>query len=291
MADQGALDFNEDMQTLRDYVDAVVQAQIALATVYGAALDAFQSTVQTASPKEASPDILGVVVKSGLKVAEKSAVTAVQETTGADLGPIVEMMHGIYDETERAAKAATARSAAEFVNSLRSSVINGYTQGAGRQAMLDQLFSEYKANDEGARNFYIGGIQNELAATKTVHAPLVEFVEVGLYVGWINQNFNSDCVDGTGFVYAEFDTDGTLTSTTITAPLGDKLAGRLNVIMQTAGTDGPMNLDVVKKLTQGTISMCLEGNNSIRKDTDNADAHAFLTSSAIWKLVRSFTTS
>jgi hypothetical protein len=291
MGDFAAADFETDTQTIRDYVDAVLQAQAEFTTAYGAALDCFQLTIQTASPKEASPDILGTVAKSGLKFAEKVAVTAVSDSTGADLGPLVEMVHAIYDETERAAKSATARSAAEFVTALRTAVINGYTQGAGRQAMLEQLQTEYNGNDEGGRGGYIARIQNELAATKIVHAPRVEAIELALYVGWINQNFNSDCVDGTGFVFVQFDTDGTVTSVTITAPLGDKLAGRLNSIMQTAGTDGPMNLDVVKKLTRGTVSMCLEGNNSIRMDTDDADAHTFLTSPDTSKLVRSFTTS
>ena len=291
MGDTTATDIQTDMQTIRDYVDAVVQAQAQFTTAYGAALDCFQLTVQTASPQEASPDILGVVAKSGLKFAEKAAVTAVKDATGADLGPIVEMVQAISDETDRAAKAATARSAAEFVTGLRTAVINGYTQGSGRQAMIEQLQNDYNQNDEGGRGGYIAGIENELAATKTVHAPKVEAIEQALYEGWINQNFNQDCMDGTGIIYVQFDSSGILGSATITAPLGDKIAGRLNTIMGPAGTSSLMDIDVVKKVCRDATCMCFEGNNVVRKDTDDNDAHAFLASGDNWKGLTQFTTN
>src|SRR5690348_1620269 len=66
----------------------------------------------------------------------------------------------------------------------------------------------------------IGGIQNELAAMKTVQAPLEETVEVAMYQEWINQNFNNDCIDGTGIVCVQYADDGTLSSASIVAPLG-----------------------------------------------------------------------
>jgi len=291
MGDTTAADFNTDMQTIRDYVDAIVQAQAQFTTAYGAALDNFQLTVQTASPQEATPDILGIVAKAGLKFAEKAAVTAVKDATGADLGPLVEMVQAIYDEADRAAKAATARSAADFVTGLRTAVINGYTQGTGRQSMIEQLQNEYNQNDEGERGGYIGGIENELEATKTVHAPKVEAIEQALYESWINQNFNQDCMDGTGIIYVQFDSSGALSSATVKAPLGDKVAGRLNAIMGAAGTNGLMSLNVVKKVCRDAICMCFEGNNVVRKDTDDNDAHSFLASPDNWKSLNTFTTS
>lgn len=284
-------DYDQDMQTLRDYVDAVTQKQQALCMAYNAALDTFLATVQTASPDEAKPDVLGVAAKQGLKYVEKSLTKAIEGASGVDLGPMVEMVHAISDESERAAKAATARSAVEFVTGLRVAVINGYTQQAGRQALLGQLQSEYNANDEGGRGGYIGGIQNELAATQTVLAPKVEVIERGLYEGWVAKNFNDDCIDGTGFIYAQFDQDNqTLTSATITAPLGDRIAGRLNNIMVAAEVDGLMSIDVVKKLVLGDNSMCFEGDNVARKDTLDSTAHEFLSSPNTWKLMQLFST-
>ncbi len=289
MATGAALDFDQDMQTIRDYVDAVVQAQAQVATAYSAALDSFQLTVQTASPTEARPDVLGVVFKSGVKLAEKSAVAAVKDATGADLGPLVEMLHAISDEADRAAKAATSRSVAEWISGIRTAVINNYTQGSTRQAMIEQIQQEYNQNDEGGRGGYIAGIQNELAATKTVQAPKTEAMELSMYEGWINQNFNQDCMDGTGIVFIQFDSDGNLTSANVIAPLGDKLAGRLNTIMGSVGISGIMDIDVVKKVCREDLCMCFEGNNTVRKDTDDDDTRSFLTSIDNWKKIRSFT--
>jgi hypothetical protein len=288
--DTVAQDYDQDMQTIRDYVDAVVEAQARVAAAYSGALDSFQLTVQTASPAEARPDVLGVVFKSGVKFVEKTAVGAVKEATGADLGPIVEMLQAISDEVDRAAKAATARSVAEWISMLRAKVINGYTQRGSRQALLEKIQDEYKQNDEGGRGGYIAGIQNELEATKTVGTPIIEAIELSLYEGWINQNFNQDCIDGTGIAAMSFDSDGTLSAATVVAPLGEKIAGRLNGIMGVAGRSGIMDLDVVKKICRDDVCMCFEGNNTIRKDTDDNDAHGFLTSKDNWSLMQRFTT-
>ena len=256
MATPSAVNFDQDMQTIRDYVDAVVQAQTRVAATYSAALDSFQLTVQTASAAEVRPDVLGVVSKAGIKFAEKSAVAAVKDATGADLGPLVEMLHAISDEVDRASKAATSRSVAEWINSLRTSVINSYTQGNSRQAMIEQLEREYNQNDEGGRGGYIAGIQNELDATKTVPAPKVEAVEAAMYQGWINQAFNQECIDGAGILSLQFGVDGNLVSAKVVAPLGDRLAGRLNTIMGTAGISGLMDLDVAKKVCREDVCIC-----------------------------------
>jgi hypothetical protein len=60
MGTDAALDFDTDMQTIRNYVSAVVETKAKIATAYTAALDNVQTTFQTASPAEARPDILGV---------------------------------------------------------------------------------------------------------------------------------------------------------------------------------------------------------------------------------------
>ncbi len=59
-----ALDYDTDMQTIRDYVQSVVETQAKLATSYTSALDNFQTTVLTASPADAKPDVLGAILKS-----------------------------------------------------------------------------------------------------------------------------------------------------------------------------------------------------------------------------------
>ncbi len=288
-----AADFDTDMQTIRDYVRATVEVKSKLATAYLSAIDNFQTTVQAASPKEAKPDYLGAAFKSGMKAVEKAAVSAAKSATGADLGPLVDMAHAIYDEVDRAGKAAQTLSVSNWIKSTRSAVTNAFTQDQSGEDLRIEIENEYKQNDEGGRGGYIAGIQIELDAMRSIvsrEAPLiprVERVELAMYEGWINQNFDNDCIDGTGVIVVQYD-DGALSSATVNAPLGEKIAGALNRVMSTAGVDQLMQLDVVKKMCDGDSCMCFEGNNEIRKQTLNEDAEAFLTSPQTWDLATRF---
>jgi hypothetical protein len=283
-----ALDFDTDMQTIRDYVDSIVETQTKLATSYTTALDNFQTTVLTASPTDAKPDLLGAVLKSGLKSIEKVAVTAVKSATGADLGPLVDMLQAVSDEIDRAAKAAQSYQVGAWIKSVRSSVSDAYTQGKTRQGLLDQFTNEYNQNDEGGRGGYIAGIQNELSAMKTVTVPKSETIEVALYAGWINQNSNDDCIDGTGIINLNFDSDGNPDSAKVVAPLGDKIAGALNTAMNGSGIATLMDLEVVKKVCKEDACACFEGDNTVRKSVLDDDTQAFLSSSDTWSQFKRF---
>lgn len=281
-------DFDTDMQTIRDYVNAVVETKTKIAMAYLSAVDNFQTTVQSASKAEAKPDMLSIVMKTGLKAAEKAAVTAIKAETGADLGPVADMVHGIYDEIERAAKAAKNLAVAEWIKGFRTSVTNAYTQDQTGTALRKQIESEYNDNDEGGRGGYIGGVQIELDALQTVVVSPSEVLEVAMYQAWINKQFNGDCMDGSGRIDLQFDDDGTLSSATVNAAQGDKLAGALNNVMSGAGLNQLMDLDVVKKVCKGDHCICFEGNNVVRKDTDDEEAHAFLMSRDTWQLATQF---
>ena len=118
MADPDAVEFDTDMQTIRDYTSAVVETQTKIAAAYTGALANFETTVRSASATEAKADLVGAVLKSGLKAVEKEAVTAVKEETGADLGPIVDMLHAVSDELDRAAKAAESLAVGDWIKEL-----------------------------------------------------------------------------------------------------------------------------------------------------------------------------
>ena len=284
----GNSDYDTDIQTIRDYVSAVVEAKAKIATSLLVAIDNFQTTVTSASAADAKPDFLGVVMKSGLKIVEKTAVTAVKDSTGADLGPLVDIIHAASDEIDKAAAAGKSLAAAVWIKSTRTAIANAYTQDQTGEALRKKITDEYNANDEGGRGGYIGGIQNELDAVGKVQAPVAEIPEVAMYQAWISQNFNNDCMDGTGIIYIQFDDDGSLTSAAVTAPLGDKIAGGLNNQMSSAGISRLMDLDVVKKVCKGSTCMCFEGNNTVRKATDNDQAQTFLQADSTWNLATSF---
>lgn len=288
--DTSATDYDTDMQTIQNYVQAVVEAKAKIATVHLSAIDNFQTTVQSASPAEAKPDFLTVVLKAGLKMAEKAAVSAVKDATGADLGPLVDLMHGISDEIDRAAKAAQNLAVADWIKTVRTAVTNAYAQDQTGSALRKTIEDAYKQNDEGGRGGYIGGIQNELTAMQTVLPPKTELLETAMYTTWISQNFNNDCIDGTGIIYVQFADDSTFSSATVLAPLGDKIAGALNRVMTGAGKNQLMDLDVVKKVCKGNDCMCFEGNNVVRKAASSDDTQTFLSSADTWKLATLFST-
>jgi hypothetical protein len=81
-----------------------------------------------------------------------------------------------------------------------------------------------------------------------------------------------------------------LSSATVKAPLGDKLAGALNNVMTAAGKSRLMDLDVVKKMCKGDDCMCFEGNNVVRKAATNDDTQLFLSSGDTWGQLTRFTT-
>jgi len=284
-----ALDYDTDMQTIRDYVHSVVETQAKLATSYTTALENFQTTVLTASPKEAKPAVLGAILKSGLKSVEKAAVSAVKGSTGADLGPLVDMLHAVSDEIDRAAKAATSYAVGSWIKSIRTTISKTYTQGQTGESLRNQLVEEYNQNDEGGRGGYIAGIENELEAMTSVTVPEPAAIELALYVGWINQYFNSDCIDGTGIINLNFTADGAPDSAEVIAPLGDKIAGALNSTMDEVGVATLMDLDVVKKVCRDDVCACFEGNNVVRKSVLDDDTQAFLSDPETWAQIPRFT--
>jgi hypothetical protein len=251
-------DYESDMRTIRDYVTAVTEKQIKMTLAFTGALENVESTFLTASSQEAEPQVLNVVLKSGLKFLEKTAVTAVKAQTGADLGPLVELVHAVDSEIDRAAQAGQSHAAGEWIRDLRTELVNGYTQSESGDAL------------------------------RLVTIPRTETIEVTMYEAWVNQLFNDDCVDGTGNILVQFAEDGALQSATVNATYGNRVADSLNRVMMRAGVERLMDLKVVKKLCIGDSCMCFEPNNVIRKSTDDEAAEAYLTSPQTWGLVRAF---
>lgn len=288
MADPAATDYDVDMQTINDYVNAVLEAKSKISASFLAAIDNFQTVVNSASPADAKPNILGAIMKTGLKTLEASAVGAVKTATGADLGPLVDVIQSVSDEIDRAAAAAQNVAVANWITTTRAAIVNAYTQDQSGVALRNQIIGEYNQNDEGGRGGYIAGIQNELAAMTTVQAPKEQIPETAMYQSWINQNFNNDCIDGTGIVYIQYADDGTLSSASVVAPLGDKIAAALNSNMAAAGISRLMDLNVVKKVCKGDDCMCFEGNNTVRKAATDDQNQAYLADQSTWKLATSF---
>ncbi len=200
------------------------------------------------------------------------------------------MLQAVSDEIDRAAKAAQSYAVGAWIKSVRTSVANSYTQGQTGEDLRKQLVDEYNQNDEGGRGGYIAGIQNELSAIQTVAAPKAEAIEVALYTAWINQYFNSDCIDGSGIININFDSNGKPGSAKVVAPLGDKIAAALNTAMDGAKVSTLMDLDVVKKVCKDDACACFEGNNTVRKSVLDDDTQVFLSNPETWSQFKRFPT-
>ena len=290
MADSGsASDFQTDLQTIRDYVSAVSEANQKIATGYLAALDNVQVAFQAASPSEAKPDLMGVIAKAGLKLIEKQAATAIEKVTGVNLGPVFELVHSISEAVDKAHAAQQNLAAADWIAQTRAAISNAFTQAPSGDALRKQIEDEYNANNEGGRGGYIAGIELELEAVRVLEIPTEEQLELQIYQSWINGNFNGDCMDGVGLAFFELDSDGQLTSATLVAPLGAKIAHAINNLIDRSGKiSSLMELDIVKKLSFDGDCACFEGNNVVRKPASNDDTQAWLSSSDTWQLIRRF---
>lgn len=276
------------VQTIRDYVSAIMSAMNWIASSYLSAIRNFQTTIQTASPSDIRPNILSSVLRSGLTTAEKLMVTAIKETTETELRPIVDLIHRISDEIEKVTD--QAHPGADWMNEIRLFVTNACMPDQGGENLQAQLEDEYKRTDSDVRRRYIAGIKKELTAIQTVELPSVEKLELAMYIDWINQDFDDDRSNGTGYICIQFTNDGTLSSATVNSPLGDKIAMALNGVMTKAGVARLAELDVAKKVCKGDISVYLERNNVVRQTTMNNEAPMVFAIDDAWKHVPQFTT-
>lgn len=282
--------YNDDMQTIHDYAQAIVDKLPKIEQAYINALANVETTFQSASPQDAKPDIVGAMLKSGLKSIEKSAAAVISAETDADVGPLVEMVNAISEEIDRAAKAAGSLTAGNWIKQLRAKITNAFTNSPSADDLRQQIEKQYNQHDQGGRDNFIADVQEDRDALNQAPVPPVEAIELSMYESWISQAFNNDCIDGTGVLVIQFDGDGTLTSATVNAPLGDKIAGAINGILIAAGASRLMDLPVVKKVCRGDVCMCFEADNTVRKATDDSGAQAFLTSQDAWNRATQFTT-
>lgn len=225
------------------------------------------------------------MLKAGVKLIEKTAVDAVKGIAGGDLGPVVEVLHGMLDEVERASKAASGAAAAGWILDLRGRIVDAYTQGQSGEDLRRQVEADYNRNDEGGRGGYIAGIQNELDALRQAQdlIPASNAIESAMYEAWIDGQFDNDCMEGTGLIELVFDQDGSAASAKVVGALGEQVGARLNSIMPDAGVTNLMDLDVVKRVCRDDQCMCFEGDNVVRADVLDEDMNSFLAAPDNWR--------
>ena len=232
----------------------------------------FETTIRFASPTEATPKILGVLAQSAVKLIEKEVASAIEGVTHVDVGPVVELVHAINDEMERADKATTSLQVGNWVKSLRSSVNNVLTE----QTSFEVLRKQYEDSDEGERSNIVADVGEELnqltAVADGLKAITNQIFECGLYEDWINAHFTNDCVDGPGNIHIDLSEDGEISEVTVNAPLGDKIEGAFNSGPLGKGfvpeLDRIADIKVGKKVSIGDRCGCFDDRNEMTKGSD-----------------------
>lgn len=116
--------FITDMQIIRDYVTLRDETLHPLITQFNGGLNNFETTIRSSSPAEAQPHILKLVAKSAVKLIEKAVTNSIKEAAHVNIGPVIELVHAINDEMERAGTALTNLQVDNWIVGLRSSVNN-----------------------------------------------------------------------------------------------------------------------------------------------------------------------
>jgi hypothetical protein len=262
--------FNTDIQIVQDYCtlrDGTLQG---LVTQFNAGLNDFETTIRSASPTEAQPQILAVLAKSAVRLIEKQVASAIDETVHVDVGPLVELAHAINDEMERAAAATTSLQVGNWIRGLRSSVNNVLTT----QTSFEDLQDQYGKSDEGERSNLVADIGEQLnqltAAAKGLKSITNQMFECGLYEDWINAHFADDCVDGLGNIHIDLTEAGEISEVTVNAPLGDKIEGAFNssLLQKLTGLDRISDIKVGKKVSLGERCGCFDDRNVMTKGSD-----------------------
>jgi len=261
-----------DIQIIRDYVTLRDQTLQVLITEFNAGLNNFETTIRSASPVEAQPQILAVLAKSAVKIIEKQITVAIEQTVHVDVAPVVELAHAINDEMERAAAAATSLQVGNWIKGLRSSVNNVLTQ----QTSFEALKSQYDQSNEGERSNLVADVGDQLnaltGAADGLKAITNQMFECGLYEDWINAHFANDCVNGPGNIHIDLTEAGEIVEVTVNAPLGEKIEGAFNSGLLAkgfvTGLDRISDIKVGKKVSFGQRCGCFDDRSRMTKGSD-----------------------
>lgn len=266
--------FITDMQIIRDYVTLRDETLQQLITQFNVGLNNFETTIRSSSSTEAQPNILKVVTKSAVKLIENTVTNSIKEAAHIDIGPVVELVHAINDEMERAGASLTNLQVGNWIAGLRSSVNNVLT----KQTSFEVWRKQYEDSDEGERSNLVADIGEELNALTEVADALKaipnQVFECGLYEDWISAHFANDCMNGVGNIHIDLDEDGTIIEVTINAPLGDKIEGAFNSRLlgqkdsSVPGLERISDIKVGKKVSIGDRSGCFDDRNEMTKGSD-----------------------
>jgi peptidoglycan hydrolase-like protein with peptidoglycan-binding domain len=251
---------------IEEYAEALGRKHRMLLEKSKLALDNFQTTLATASIREANPDLVGVLASAAYQAGGSLLQSYIKSNAlGAGVGFVIDLVSRTRAELERAAAAATERDVATFVKHAVRTIDN--QSGQFHQARLEEEVSLAFLESSDRQRFLdvLSAASGKLEAETLAPLP---FFELKYYEAWINAHFNGFREDGRGVIAYRFAFDGEIEvlGCLVDAPQGERIEDELNGFLarrDIAGLVRPIDLRVrkracfrVENLVGGTSTSC-----------------------------------
>lgn len=227
---------------IEEYVDLTARKNDTLLEKSQDALANFQTTMSFASLKEARPDLVGSMMSKVFDFAASKVIEA--------LGPVTEVIKSIYDagteELARAGKAAASSSIGDWIKDQRGAIDRIRDKFDPDEIRLEMRSKYTEATDP---MLVLAMLVDRVPRLRTFELPPIEELELQLYEQWINAHFRAIREDAIGFVAVSVPEVSSMkvSSCTVRAPEGAKVAHALNRLFTKLGDLKPLDLKVHKR--------------------------------------------
>jgi peptidoglycan hydrolase-like protein with peptidoglycan-binding domain len=230
------------------------------------ALANFQTTLSTASTREANPDLVSVLASAAYQAGGSLLQSYIKNNAlGAGVGFVLDLVSRTRAELERAAAAAVGREVATFVkDAVRA--IDSQNDRFHRGRLVEEVSLAFLESPD--RQGFLDVLSAAIGALDTEALAPLPFFELKCYEAWINAHFNGFREDGRGVIAYRFAFDGEIEvkSCVVEAPHGERIEDELNGFLVRRDIHGvvrPIDVRVrkragfrVENLVGGTSTSC-----------------------------------
>lgn len=283
-----------EVQTqIEKYVDRLERKHDQLLDISRDALAQFETTMRSASAKDADPDILGAMLSAAFDFAVGEFISRLGEDLG-ELSTGLAFAKAVFGATsaeiKRAGHASASLAVGDWIKDQRVA-IDEVRRRFDRDDLQEEMSQLYREAPDRQR--FLDDLFESMERLSEEELPTVSVLEQKLYEQWINAHFRAIRKDSQGcieFRYEYEDNAFDFVSCTVEAPSGDKIETALNRLLEQEllpGVRRPIDLKVRKRgcffvegLGTGTVWSCgwLDQDNQlihrpIHDDAQEAIAH------------------
>ena len=216
------------------------------------ALANFETTMRSASAKEANPDILGVLVSTAFTQGEDEVVSKIP-----GLSRIKAYFDAVTNELERAGRASQSLMMGNWIKDQRAAIdeqLRKDTIQDNLNLLQADTESDYLDLDVQGRQQFFDILNHAVISLSGPIGPSIDEFEVSLYEQWINAHFREIDDDAPGCIEYRLEFDNNVfdfVSCTVKAPSGDNIATAFNRLLdrdQMIGVRRPIDFKVRKQI-------------------------------------------